>query len=221
MDPAGAARDDLLAQPTRAGLWALLRELRRPAGTEELADRLGLHPNGVRVHLGRMLAAGLVVRRSAPQPRGRPRAEWSLASQAASGGTGVRAYDDLARWLARAIPPEPARLRDVERAGRRIGRELAPSGAAPPEPALHDTLTELGFEPLVERRPSGRLSCRLGNCPYRDPVVENQPVVCTLHRGITRGLLDVLAPAARLARFVPHDPDAAGCEIDVDGLPAA
>jgi predicted ArsR family transcriptional regulator len=37
-----------LAQPTRAELFRLLDELHRPAGTEELADRLGLHRNGVR-----------------------------------------------------------------------------------------------------------------------------------------------------------------------------
>jgi hypothetical protein len=32
--------DDALSQPTRARLFALLSELRRPAGTAELAERL-------------------------------------------------------------------------------------------------------------------------------------------------------------------------------------
>ena len=67
----------------------------------------------------------------------------------------------------------------------------------------------------------GRMSCRLRNCPYRDSVRQNQHVVCTLHRGLTRGLLDRLAPTATLARFVPHDPDHAGCEIDIEGLASA
>jgi len=44
-------------------------------------------------------------------------------------------------------------------------------------------------------------------------VRENQEAVCTLHRGITRGLLDVLQPQAKLAGFVPRDPYAAGCLI--------
>jgi predicted ArsR family transcriptional regulator len=216
-----ALADDPLHQPTRARLFALLVELRRPAATEELARKLDLHPNGVRVHLERLLEAGLVVRSQAPRPRGRPRDEWSLAPEAAPGGAPPRAYGDLARWLARAIPPRPTRLRDVERAGREIGRELAPSGAASVDGALRYALTGLGFQPLLERDPSGRLSCRLRNCPYRDSVRENQEVVCTLHRGITRGLLDVLEPHARLAGFVPHDPDLAGCEIEIDGLAAA
>jgi predicted ArsR family transcriptional regulator len=88
------------------------------------------------------------------------------------------------------------------------------------EAALRDTLTGLGFQPHLHSDPSPGLSCRLRNCPYRDSVKENQEVVCTLHRGITRGLLDVLAPDAKLVSFVPHDPDLAGCEIEIDGLAA-
>ena len=218
MDRPGTPADHVLAQPTRARLFALLGELRRPAGTEELARRLGLHANGVRIHLDRLLEAGLVVRRHQPRPRGRPRAEWSVSPDAAPGGAPPRAYGDLARWLARAIPPRPSRLRDVERTGRDIGREIAPTGATSVDAALRDTLTGLGFQPLVERNRSSGLSCRLRNCPYRDSVRENQQIVCTLHRGITQGMLDVLEPGARLLSFVPHDPDTAGCEIEVGGL---
>ena len=221
MDVPRTSTEDVLAQPTRARLFALLGELRRPAGTEELASHLGLHPNGVRIHLDRLLAAGLVVRRHQPRPRGRPRDEWSLSPDAAPGGARPRGYGELSRWLARAIPPRPSRLRDVERAGREIGREIAPRGAASVDTALGDTLTALGFQPLVERDHSGRLSCRLRNGPYSDSVRDNQEVVCTLHRGITQGLLDMVEPGARLTSFVPHDPDTAGCEIEVDGLPPA
>jgi hypothetical protein len=41
--------------------------------------------------------------------------------------------------------------------------------------------------------------------------------VCTLHRGITRGLLDAIAPDTKLAGFVPLDPDTAGCLIELRG----
>ena len=74
--------------------------------------------------------------------------------------------------------------------------------------------------PSASRR-KARVAFRLGNCPYRDAVRENQPVVCALHRGLTRGLLDQLAPAARLASFVPKDPDRAGCLIEVEGFERA
>ena len=214
--------DDVLAQPTRRRLFALLGTLGRSASTPELAERLSLHPNGVRTHLQRMREAGLVIHRRGAQPRGRPRDEWALAPTARPGGDPPHAYGTLAVWLARSIPATPARLREIEASGRRIGQELATAVAPSPEQAIGDLLTALGFQPEIEREPEGRLRCRLRNCPYRDSVRENQAVVCTLHRGLTRGLLDRLAPTATLERFVPHDPDRADCEIDIDGLaPAA
>ncbi len=80
------------------------------------------------------------------------------------------------------------------------------------------SLTALGFAPRRERPEVGRVVYRLGNCPYREAVRANQQVVCTLHRGLTRGLLDELQPSALLTRFIPQDPDNAGCLIEVEGL---
>jgi hypothetical protein len=37
---------------------------------------------------------------------------------------------------------------------------------------------------------------------------------------MTRGLLDELMPGARLAGFVPRDPDKAGCLIELDRVGA-
>jgi predicted ArsR family transcriptional regulator len=215
--PPELAPDDALAQPTRARLFGLLSKLRRPGETVELAELLGLHPNGVRVHLERMETAGLVVRQRTPQPRGRPRDAWTVASGARPGGDAPHAYSDLGRWLARAIPARPRTLRDVQAAGREIGHELAPAwheqvdGVA----ALQSALAALGFQPSLTRRDDDQMTLCLGNCPYRDAVRENQPVICTLHRGITIGLLDVLDRDAELTGFVPHDPDAAGCTIEI------
>jgi predicted ArsR family transcriptional regulator len=209
---------DVLAQPTRRRLFAELSENGGAASTDELAARLGLHPNGVRSHLARLAGAGLVIRRRVALPRGRPRDEWAVAPGARPGGDPPRAYGALAAWLARSIPAEPARLREVEALGREVGRDLVTGGDGPPERAIADAMAALGFQPEVARTGDGRLGCRLGNCPYRDAVRARQDVVCTLHRGITRGLLDRLAPAASLARFVPRDPERAGCEIEIEGL---
>ena len=40
----------MLAQPTRRRLFALLDWMGGAASTAELAERLSLHPNGVRTH---------------------------------------------------------------------------------------------------------------------------------------------------------------------------
>jgi predicted ArsR family transcriptional regulator len=213
-----AAPADVLAQPTRARLFAALTELRRAAATEELAQRLGMHPNGVRLHLERLRDAGLLTRERTRQARGRPRDMWAIAPDASPGGDPPSAYADLGRWLVRAIAARKTGLRGVEATGREIGRGLAPEGdGSTGEHKMHSTLVSLGFQPERELDRPGELTYRLANCPYRDAVRENQAVVCTLHRGITRGLLDALAPDAELAGFVPRDPYAAGCLIRVRG----
>jgi predicted ArsR family transcriptional regulator len=213
------APGDVLAQPTRARLFARLASLGRSAGTDELAADVGLHPSGVRVHLERLRDAGLVSRERVGQPLGRPRDSWAIAADALPGGQPPDAYRRLARWLARSIPSHPVRLRETERAGRDLGRELVPvQGPSPVEETMGRTLTALGFAPQRERPKSGGVAFRLGNCPYSEAAKENQAVVCALHRGLTRGLLDGLAPSARIMEFVPEDPDRAGCLIEIEGF---
>jgi predicted ArsR family transcriptional regulator len=133
-------------------------------------------------------------------------------------GAPPQAYGQLTGWLARVLhtdgDPEA-----VERTGREIGREIAPEAAdRPAGAATEDALTALGFAPRGERVGDDGVRFVLGNCPYRDAVRENQPVICGLHRGITLGLLDRLAPDAELTGFVPKDPYAAGCLVAVAGM---
>jgi predicted ArsR family transcriptional regulator len=213
---------DALAQPTRARLFALLSELRRPAPTEELAERLGLHPNGVRTHLERLREVGLVSRERERLARGRPRDSWMISPHAQPGGDPPTGYAELARWLVRSLVSESARVRDVEATGRRIGREMARAETeVTGEQRMHEVLAALGFQPQREPAADDRLTYRLRNCPYREAVRERQPLVCGLHRGITRGLLDALDPKTKLVGFVPNDPDAAGCLIELRGPMAA
>lgn len=212
-----SAATGVLAQPTRARLFALLQDEASPRSTAWLANRLGLHANGVRRQLERLHAAGLIERRRASHGPGRPRDEWSVAPGANPGGERPLAYRDLATWLARAIPPTAGRVREVERVGREIGRDLAPAERGEPGETFRRVLTALGFQPVLEARPDGSTTCRLCNCPYRDSVRANRDVVCGLHKGLTAGLLDALAPGASLSSFEPHDPDAAGCLVKVTG----
>jgi predicted ArsR family transcriptional regulator len=214
-------KEGALAQPKRAEIFAFLVERRGPASTDEVAEQFGLHPNGVRRHLERLVEGGFVTRSRVRLAKGRPRDSWAVAPDAHPGGMQPQAYTDLSRWLARAIPASAPRLRELERTGEEIGRELAPPGASgDPAEDLRDALAALGFEPTLERGEGG-FSCRLGNCPYKDSVRESADVVCTMHRGITAGLLAELDPKAKLTGFEPHDPESAGCLVEVDGGSAA
>jgi len=212
--PASGA--DVLAQPTRARVFSHLVELRRGAGTGEIAERLELHPNGVRRHLERLREEGLVTRERVRDGRGRPRDRWLVSPSAHPGGEHPKAYGDLAVWLAMAIPATRPRLRELERAGREIGRDLAPRPVEAPVDAFRAALAALGFEPELSVE-AGAVRCRLANCPYRAAVARNAEAVCRLHRGITAGLLEAIDPDARLTAFEPADPERAGCRIEVSG----
>ncbi len=210
--------EEALSQPTRQRLFRLLGDLRAPAGTEDLARRIGLHPNGVRVHLERLREAGLIQRDRVAQPRGRPRDMWSVDPGAATRAEPQRAYADLGRRLASVMSAGAGSLRAVEATGRKIGRTIAEeTDAATAEASMHAVLSSMGFAPKRRLEGRGTLTYELCNCPYREAVAENQPVVCTLHRGITRGLLDTLAPDTRLTAFVARDPVGAGCLIELAG----
>jgi predicted ArsR family transcriptional regulator len=214
VEPGSIDPQDPLAHPIRARLFDALVGLRRRATTAELASVVERHPNSVRVQLQQLADAGLVHAHTTPRPRGRPRVEWAIAPEASPGGRPPEAHDQLSRWLARAMQPGVT-LDDVEATGQAIGRELAPAAhGRHVRDSMCEALSALGFQPRPEAE-GQTLRFVLGNCPYRDAVRENQPLICSLHRGITRGLLERLDAQARLENFVARDPYDAGCLIEV------
>jgi predicted ArsR family transcriptional regulator len=224
MDVPPLRTDDPLGGDTRERLFATLGRLGRTVTTDELASELDLHPNGIRRHLEQLQLAGLIRCHSVRQPRGRPKHGWSIDPDARPGGEAPRGYAELGRWLARAVPSGVDTLRAIEESGRAIGRELAAADArdgAPAASGLEDferATTWLGFAPRADdpdpERPDA-VTYRLTNCPYSQAVAENQPVVCTLHKGILTGLLQTLEPGARITRLEVRDPVTAGCAVSV------
>lgn len=218
------ADDVVLAQPTRARLFALLSDLGHAASTVELANELGRHPNGIRQHLERLRSAGLLISETESRGRGRPRTMWAIDPAANPGGKRPTAYADLSTWLTGAIADGLFHADEIESKGREIGTALAAGGAgtAKPRSRLQQAFAAMGFQPTLERPDGGRdATFCLGNCPYRSAANESRTIVCGLHRGMTEGFLSVVDPAARLTRFEPKDPDEAGCLVDVSFGPAA
>lgn len=207
---------DPLDQPTAARLFSLLVSSRRRLTTTELAARARVHPNSARLHLGRLADAGLVQRASASSGTGRPHYEWSVAPGALVDGESPVAYRELAGWLGEALIARGVGPHEVEAAGVAIGRAEAPvDGARSSAEVLETALAAMGFRPSRERRGT-RTTFTLGNCPYR-AVAKAQPgIVCVLHRGIAKGLLDAIEPGARLSKFEIKDADAAGCLVEIE-----
>lgn len=203
---------------TTARLVAALRSATVPLDTAALAERLDLHPNGVREQLRRLEARGAVERRREHGAIGRPRDLWSLVPRMIAEADRPHTGWTMARSLARAIPPTSTRLREVEAAGLDMGLELACQvGLDPaegPVGELDRALEALGFEPEREPTAAG-MRYRLRTCPYAEAVRENPAVVCTLHRGVVQGVLACIGGTAELVAFEPRDPDVAGCIVEV------
>lgn len=194
-------------------MFALLGDSEEPISTARLAELTGMHPNGVRSHLEQLWQAGLVDRGRSASRRGRPRDEWKVSET----GTGVASAEpgvSLARWLARTHPTGEAHLRRVEAVGREAGLGMSAEAGENPEGTFLRALNRLGFAAEVIGGEKG-FACRLGRCPFRDAARENSEVVCTLHRGMTRGLLESIDPDLQLLRFEARDPDRAGCLVEI------
>jgi predicted ArsR family transcriptional regulator len=218
MDPLKQIDGDVLALPLRRQLFTALAALCRPATTQDLAEYVGRHHNSVRTQLGRLAEAGLLERRVVAQRRGRPRDVWTIAPDAVLSEQHAAAHGQLSGWLARAIGGS-GDLASIEATGREIGRELADQDPGRPIPeSMLDALAALGFAP--RREPGKRDGVRfvLRHCPYANAVLQNQPAICGLHRGITQGLLDRFGAHAQLTAFAPKDPRVAGCVIELDAL---
>ena len=205
-----------LDQPTAARLFSLLAASRRRLSTDELAERADLHPNSARLQLGRLADAGLVRRTSARSGPGRPRHEWSVDRGALVDGESPVAYRELAGWLGEALSAGGIGPREVEAAGVAIGHAEAPADAGRSSAEVLETaLASMGFRPRCERH-GDRTTFTLTNCPYRAVAKAQPEVVCVLHRGIARGLIEAVEPGARLSRFVIEDADRAGCVVEVE-----
>lgn len=122
----------------------------------------------------------------------------------------------MARSLARAIPASRERLAEVEEAGVEMGRELVDEMGTmtEDEDAVRAALDALGFAP--QRSADGTVTRYiLRTCPYAEAVRENPAVVCTLHKGVVRGVLERLRPDAELTGFEPRPPEIADCVVEI------
>lgn len=198
-----------LAEPHRA---RIVDELRRaPAGLDAagLAERLGLHANTVRFHLGVLADAGLVESRaSACATRGRPRIVYRVARGASHDST--EEHRLLATILTGAVAEDAEGPRRAEAAGRAWGRFLV----RPPLPLVRiaDEAAEAEVVALLEQQGFEAEACpgeiRMHRCPFHDLAEAHPEVVCAVHRGLIDGALEELGSDLELAELdVFPEPD--------------
>lgn len=172
-----------------ASILELLREQPAPLTQAAIVQRVGLHPNTVREHLGNLLTRGLVVRfKAEPQGRGRP--AWLY--EASGDQADVPEYARLASALAVAIArtsTEPTA--EADSAGTAWGQDLARSRhcdpAAPAREKVLQLLEGLGFAPRQAATEPDHID--LTRCPLLQAAHRYPDVVCAVHLGLVRGAL--------------------------------
>lgn len=213
---------DIRASEPRRTRRAIVRMLgESPTGmtAAELARDLGLHPNGVRKQLQALMKEGSVgAEREVSGRRGRPAVRYRAADEKREAAAAQR----LASLLVELVDEAGIDEKHVEDFGRRQAVRFATTRDG--RSALLDLLTTMGFAPRettgAQAARDGRLDVVLGHCPFRDAVRSGGgQAVCVLHRGLSRGLLE-LTPGGRLTAFEIFPPEDAGCRIAGAGLVA-
>jgi predicted ArsR family transcriptional regulator len=218
----------VLADPSRYAVYQEVAQADRALSTSEIAQRLDLHPNTVRLHLEKMREAGLLVAATDHHGSvGRPHYRWTAVPQAPSLGLEPAGYRLLAHLLGELAAQAPLGAGRAAAVGRRKGLERGGgsrrAGAKGRDPraaclqAVMDELAGLGFDPALEPpeqdADAAQATIAFTHCPFRELAVLYPDVVCELHRGITEG---ILAGAVASAPGVTARIDAFSSLVDVD-----
>ncbi|MCG3753534.1 metalloregulator ArsR/SmtB family transcription factor [Amycolatopsis sp. Poz14] len=196
---------------SRARVLAALRSADAPVAVQDVAEQVGLHANTARFHLDGLVESGLAERRTEDRTRpGRPRTVYAaIAEEAAEGRRSYRLLAEMLTGLIAENVADPGKA--AESAGEAWGRYLA--DRPPPTHRVDEAegirrlstvLSDAGFAPDPSGSPEQPV-IRLRHCPFREIAEERRDVVCGLHLGLMRGVLEeVRAPltAERLEAFV-------------------
>ncbi len=189
----------------RADLLDKLRNQPDPVGVTALAAITRRHPNTLREHLTWLVDAGLVVRhRALHDGRGRP--AWLY--EAVGPRPAETDHAEMAAALAWSLGQRgETGLENALAAGRRRGRELCreqgiarqPSARAAREQVV-TVMEAVGFAPEADETAT-RL--RLTRCPLLQAAHTNEAVVCGMHEGLVKGVLDECGASPTDVRLIP------------------
>jgi predicted ArsR family transcriptional regulator len=204
-----------LGDETRFSMYQELASSTNPLTAGELAERLGLHANTVRLHLERLREAGLVdvepVHRGTV---GRPQHVYSLAPGAPGLGFDPPSYTLLAGLLATLAERVGADADDAAAAGRSWGLEAGRRTRSKScVRALSAEMDRLGFDPAAEAAPGGTTDIAFLHCPFRELAEAYPELVCNLHRGICEGVVEAVGGGSvdEFATLYDRDP----CRVTV------
>ena len=179
-----------LGDETRFSMYQELAASTAPLTATQLADRLGIHANTVRIHLERLRDAGLVdvepVHRGTV---GRPQHVYTLAPGAPGLGLDPPSHTLLSGLLASLAERLGAEADDARASGHAWGEEAGKrTRSRSCVKALAGEMERLGFDPSLQSR-GDVADIAFLHCPFRELAEAYPELVCNLHRGICEGVV--------------------------------
>lgn len=219
-------RTGTAAGASRALVLDALRSHSRPMAVEAVAEAVGLSVNTVRFHLDRLRREGAVTRQpTRPDGPGRPHLVYrAVAAEAVEDA----AYRLLAELLAEGLVRSGNARATVE-AGRSwadrfveahdpsVGASAGADDNASAVARVVELFEDGGFAP--ELLLADAWTVALHRCPFRELASVRADVVCTVHLGFVRAVLQRLQEVAGAAGRVPHgiEPDLVQLKPVLDG----
>lgn len=196
----------------REAVLRLLRDIKRPAGTTEVAESLGVHRNTARLHLEALVDTGQA-ERAAVRPAGPGRPPQMFRAVRGMDPTGPRNYRLLAEILLSGMATQPDAARSAEDAAHAWGAGHADAegdpteglGAAESVDRLVELLDELGFAPEAVDEDGELPAIALHHCPFLELMPARTDLICPLHRELMRGALESWQAPVALAELVPFE----------------
>src|SRR3989440_838378 len=178
-----------LGDETRFSMYQELANSTAALTATELAERLGLHANTVRLHLERLREANLVSVEPVHRGNvGRPQHVYSLAPGAPGLGFDPPSHTLLSVLLATLAERVGADATEAAAAGRSWGVETGKRTRSKScVKALAGELERLGFDPVTSTRGN---EIAFSRCPFRELAEAFPELVCNLHRGICEGVVE-------------------------------
>ncbi len=216
-----------LGEETRFSIYREIASAGHPLTVKDLVARFGMHHSAIRIHLNKLEDARLIVSQKQHNPGtvGRPQLAFLLHPETLSITLPTRNYEFLSD-LTMSLLQSGGGADSAEGFGYTWGGayvQKVDHGWDAPVPfdlsvdILIEVLNSLGTS--IEKSPTaGPAACILEqhNCPFLEVARRHQPLVCTLLRGVARGILEALTGAEvrweHKSRLIDGD-DA--CEIRV------
>jgi predicted ArsR family transcriptional regulator len=199
-----------LGDETRYAMYRELATATVPLSAQDLAERLQLHANTVRLHLERLREAGLVDVEAVHRGTvGRPQHRYSLAAGAPGLGLDPPAHVLLAGLLAALAERIGAVPEDAADTGFAWGVEAGKRTRSHScLRALQGELTRLGFEPALDQESEITTRIDFLHCPFRELAEAYPELVCNLHRGLCEGVVDQVGGGRvdEFAALYDHEP---------------